>query len=50
LTLAALDAPPRLSEAAPKPWSIICLKAAGIASVAPAATSSAMPANRNWRR
>src|SRR5258708_36623518 len=35
--------------AAPKPRSIICLKAYGIASVAPAATSSAIPASTNWR-
>src|SRR5260221_9828648 len=35
--------------AAPKPRSIICLNAYGIASVAPAATSSAMPASTNWR-
>src|SRR5258708_27306259 len=35
--------------AAPRPRSIICLKAYGIASVAPAATSSAIPASTNWR-
>ena len=36
--------------AAPKPRSIICLNAYGIASVAPAATTSAMAARKNWRR